>query len=157
MVEHVIRTVDRTVSYREVTASRGKVARAEPVAALYEQNRVKHAHSFPELEDEMCAMTSDGYAGDGSPDRADALVWALSELMVSSAQPVQPVFGTYSRSFGSNQFGHNNGIGNDSAGEIFASQPPEFWAARGIFHPHDRQMWIDGGVYKPPEIKEKLS
>jgi predicted phage terminase large subunit-like protein len=95
MVEHVIRTVDRTISYREVTASRGKIARAEPVAALYEQGRVKHAHSFPGLEDEMCAMTSDGYAGDGSPDRADALVWALSELMVSGAQPAQPCFGTY--------------------------------------------------------------
>jgi predicted phage terminase large subunit-like protein len=93
MVAHVIRTVDASVSYREVTASRGKIQRSEPVAALYEQGRVKHAHSFPELEDEMCAMTSDGYAGDGSPDRCDALVWALSELMVSGVEPVQPYFG----------------------------------------------------------------
>ncbi|MBR1237662.1 DNA-packaging protein [Bradyrhizobium sp. AUGA SZCCT0182] len=86
MVEHVIRTVDNSVSYREVTASRGKIARAEPVAALYEQNRVKHVHSFPELEDELCAMTSDGYVGDGSPDRADATIWALTELMIGHQQ-----------------------------------------------------------------------
>jgi len=86
MVEHVIRTVDGSASYREVTASRGKIARAEPVAALYEQGRVKHAHSFPELEDEMCAMTPDGYVGDGSPDRADAAIWALTELMLAHRQ-----------------------------------------------------------------------
>jgi predicted phage terminase large subunit-like protein len=96
MVEHVIRTVDANVSYCEVTASRGKVQRAEPVAALYEQGRVKHAHSFPELEDQMCAMTSNGYVGDGSPDRADALVWALSELMTAPLQPTAH-FGTYGR------------------------------------------------------------
>jgi phage terminase large subunit-like protein len=83
MVEHVVKTVDQNVSYKEVTASRGKVARAEPVSALYEQNRVRHARAFPELEDQMAAMTSDGYVGDGSPDRCDAAVWALSELMIS--------------------------------------------------------------------------
>jgi phage terminase large subunit-like protein len=82
MVEHVIRTVDRNVSYQEVTASRGKIVRAEPVASLYEQGRVRHAGAFPQLEDELCGMTSDGYVGDGSPDRADALVWAISQLMV---------------------------------------------------------------------------
>lgn len=88
MVEYVIRTVDPRVSYREVTASRGKVARAEPVAALYEQNRVKHVGGFPDLEDQMCAMTPDGYLGEGSPDRADALVWAITELMLSKPVPV---------------------------------------------------------------------
>ncbi|MBZ9939152.1 terminase family protein [Mesorhizobium sp. BR1-1-16] len=82
MVEHVIRTVDRSVSYKEVTASRGKVARAEPVAALYEQGRVKHVAGLADLEDQMCAMTPDGFIGDGSPDRADALVWAVTELML---------------------------------------------------------------------------
>jgi phage terminase large subunit-like protein len=97
MVEHVIRTVDANVSYREVVASRGKVQRCEPIAALYEQGRVKHAQSFPELEDQMCAMTSNGYVGDGSPDRADALVWALSELMVSDVQAGQCAFGSYGR------------------------------------------------------------
>jgi predicted phage terminase large subunit-like protein len=88
MVEHVIRTVDRSVSYREVTASRGKIARAEPIAALYEQGRVKHARPFAELEDQACALASDGFAGDGSPDRVDALVWALTELG-GVAQPLQ--------------------------------------------------------------------
>jgi phage terminase large subunit-like protein len=74
MVEHVIRTVDSAIPYRDVTASRGKIARAEPIAALYEQNKVRRAGNFSELEDQLCAMTGDG---DGSPDRADALVWAL--------------------------------------------------------------------------------
>jgi Terminase RNaseH-like domain len=81
MVEHVIRTVDQNIPYREVTASRGKVARAEPIAALYEQGRVRHAHSMIALEDQMLAMTGSGFAGDGSPDRFDAAVWALTELM----------------------------------------------------------------------------
>lgn len=87
MVEHVIRTVDRSASYKEVTASRGKVARAEPVAALYEQGRVSHVGGLPQLEDQLCLIGPDGYAGDGSPDRADALVWALTELMLSHAPP----------------------------------------------------------------------
>jgi phage terminase large subunit-like protein len=82
MVEHVIMTIDRSAAYKEVTASRGKVARAEPVAALYEQGRVSHVGSFPELEDQMCQIDASGFIGEGSPDRADALVWALTELML---------------------------------------------------------------------------
>jgi predicted phage terminase large subunit-like protein len=85
MVAHVIRTVDPRVSYKEVTASRGKVARAEPVAALYEQGRVSHIGGLSDLEDQLCAFGPDGYAGEGSPDRADALVWALTELMLAPA------------------------------------------------------------------------
>lgn len=82
MVEHVIRTTDKNVSYKEVTASRGKVARAEPVAALYEQGKVSHVGALPELEDQLCLMAPEGFGGEGSPDRADALVWAISELML---------------------------------------------------------------------------
>nr|WP_210242390.1 terminase family protein [Mesorhizobium sp. B2-5-11] len=85
MVEHVIKTIDATVPYKEVTASRGKVARAEPVAALYEQGRVSHVGSMPELEDQMCLIAPEGYVGEGSPDRADALVWALTELMLDGS------------------------------------------------------------------------
>jgi phage terminase large subunit-like protein len=79
MVEAVIREVDPAVSYRAVHATRGKRARAEPVAALYEQGRVSHCGGFPELEDEMCSAVTDGE----SPDRLDALVWALTDLMLS--------------------------------------------------------------------------
>lgn len=68
------------VNYREVRASRGKVVRAEPVAMLYGQNKVHHVGSFPLLEDELTSFTSAGHMGDRSPDRADALIWALSEL-----------------------------------------------------------------------------
>ncbi len=82
MVEHVIRTVDPRVSFKTVTASRGKSVRAEPVAALYEQSRVTHAEVFAELEDQMCLLTPDEYMGRGSPDRLDAMVWALTELML---------------------------------------------------------------------------
>lgn len=97
MVEHVIRTVDPSVSYREVTASRGKIQRAEPIAALYEQSRVRHVGNFTELEDQLAAMTGDGYGGDGSPDRADALVWALTELMTKPETPAAcfGVWGTH--------------------------------------------------------------
>ena len=80
MVEHTIRTVDADVSYKKIHASRGKLTRAEPVASLYEQGRIHHVGTFADLESEMCTWVP----GDAkSPDRMDALVWALTELMVS--------------------------------------------------------------------------
>lgn len=82
MVEAVIKAQDKSLPVKVITASRGKVARAEPIAALYEQGRVSHVGSFAALEDQMCAMTPSGYVGEGSPDRADAMVWALTELML---------------------------------------------------------------------------
>ncbi len=85
MVAEVIRQVDPLVPYKGVHASRGKVARAEPVAALYEQGRVKHMPGLDDLEDQMCKMTLQGFEGKGSPDRVDALVWALHELMIEPA------------------------------------------------------------------------
>lgn len=85
MVEAVIRAADKLVKYKEVTATRGKVVRAEPIAALYENGKVKHAGNFPDLEDQLCNMTAAGYVGEGSPDRADAMVWALTELMGGSS------------------------------------------------------------------------
>ena len=78
LVETLIRQVDPRTPYKAVRATRGKVTRAEPVAALYEQGRVRHAGSFPLLEDQLCAWT--GETGQGSPDRMDALVWAVTEL-----------------------------------------------------------------------------
>lgn len=85
MVEAVIRASSPDHPVKMVTASRGKVARAEPIAALYEQGRVSHVGGFAALEDQLCAMTPSGYVGEGSPDRADALVWALTELMLGNA------------------------------------------------------------------------
>lgn len=88
MVESVIRTADRNAPVKLVTASRGKHVRAEPIAALYEQGRVTHAHGLDHLEDQMMQMTASGYVGEGSPDRVDALVWALTELSnVSVSSP----------------------------------------------------------------------
>ena len=81
LVERLIRTVDPNVPYRGVHATRGKMVRAEPVAALYEQKRVHHMGTFPELENQMCTYT--GERPKPSPDRLDALVWGLSELSKS--------------------------------------------------------------------------
>jgi predicted phage terminase large subunit-like protein len=80
MVEATIKTADRSVPVKMVSASRGKAVRAEPIAALYEQGRVSHAPGLERLEDQMMQMALSGYMGDGSPDRVDALVWALTEL-----------------------------------------------------------------------------
>lgn len=85
LVENVLRGYDRNVSYKAVHASRGKRVRAEPVSSLYEQGKIHHVGAFDALEDQMCSFTPDGF--DGSPDRVDALVWALTELMVDKNQP----------------------------------------------------------------------
>jgi len=98
MVEATLRVVDDNVAYTAVHATRGKVVRAEPVAALYEQGRIRHMGAFTALEDQMCEFTPDldrskpkrdssdpsslGKGNRTSPDRADALVWAFTELLV---------------------------------------------------------------------------
>ncbi len=83
MVETVIRQVDQNAPVRMVRASRGKYLRAEPIAALYEQGRVRHAGALPQLEDEMCDFGPGGLPSGKSPDRLDALVWALTDLMLN--------------------------------------------------------------------------
>ncbi|MFC6487966.1 ATP-binding protein, partial [Nitratireductor sp. GCM10026969] len=85
MVGSVIATVNPGVPVKPVRASRGKWLRAEPVAALYAQGRVRHAQRFPALEDEMCDFGTDGLSGGRSPDRVNALVWAVTELMLGRA------------------------------------------------------------------------
>ena len=84
MVASVLKAADCALPVKLVHASRGKTARAEPVAALFESGRAKFAGAFPELEDELCGLVAGGgYAGPGrSPDRADAMVWAFTELML---------------------------------------------------------------------------
>jgi phage terminase large subunit-like protein len=106
MVENTLRMVDPNVPYAAVRASRGKVVRAEPVSALYEQGRIKHLGAFPKLEDQMCMFTTDldrsterrqaddpvGQRRKGdSPDRVDALVWGFTEILV---EPM-PSFGIF--------------------------------------------------------------
>ena len=85
MIESLLRQVDPTVSYRKVTATRGKILRAEPVASIYEQGRAHHAGSFQALEDQMCNYTPES---DFSPDRLDALVWAMTELMEGASSMI---------------------------------------------------------------------
>ena len=86
MVETVVRQIDPLVPFRGVHASKGKAARAEPVAALYEQGRVKHVRGLQKLEEQMGQMTVGGFMGKGSPDRVDALVWAIQDVMIDPAQ-----------------------------------------------------------------------
>ncbi|GAG01957.1 unnamed protein product, partial [marine sediment metagenome] len=76
MVEATLRAIDPSVPYKSVRATRGKLLRAEPVAALYEQDRVHHVGVFAELEEQQCTWIP----GKPSPDRLDALVWAVTEL-----------------------------------------------------------------------------
>ena len=80
-LEGLLRTVDASVPYRKVFATRGKAIRAEPVSALYEQHRIHHAGVFAELEDELCTWTP---ADPASPNRLDAVVWAFTELRLST-------------------------------------------------------------------------
>lgn len=89
MVEATLRQVDPLLPVKRVHARDGKAARAEPVAALYEQGRVRHAPGLSALEAQMCLMTPTGFDGAGSPDRVDALVWAIGELMRLGQAPDQ--------------------------------------------------------------------
>ena len=86
MVSTILATINPDVVVKSVYASRGKYARAEPVAALYEQGRVKHQKPFPELEDELCTF-GQSQSGSKSPDRADALVWAVTDLLLKPRRP----------------------------------------------------------------------
>ncbi|MEM9211226.1 MAG: ATP-binding protein, partial [Pseudomonadota bacterium] len=82
LVETLLRQKAPNIAYRAVRATRGKAVRAEPIAALYEQGRVFHAGRLDQLEDQMVQMTQAGFIGSGSPDRVDALVWALTDLVL---------------------------------------------------------------------------
>lgn len=87
MVRHVIQTARPRTNYKQVTASRGKAVRAEPFSALYEQGKVRHVGEFRELEDELVNFSTIGYVGGSSPNRADALIWALTELFPGIVAP----------------------------------------------------------------------
>ncbi len=86
LVQSVVRQVDPLVAFKAVHARVGKSARAEPVAALYEQGRVAHMSGLDKLEDQMCLMTVAGFQGQGSPDRVDALVWGLHEVVLEASK-----------------------------------------------------------------------
>jgi phage terminase large subunit-like protein len=100
MVETTLRMIDPNVPFAAVHASRGKITRAEPVAALYEQGRVHHVGVFPHLEDQMCAFARDAHgafdirSAGFSPDRVDALVWALTDLLVGQ-MPGEGIYEAY--------------------------------------------------------------
>ena len=80
------KSIDAGVPVKKVYASRGKYTRAEPVSALYNEGRVAHVGEFPELERQMCDFAADGLSNGKSPDRLDALVWALTELLLTTTR-----------------------------------------------------------------------
>jgi phage terminase large subunit-like protein len=80
MVRATIQAADRNAPVHLVTASRGKAVRAEPISVRYAQGQVHHVGRFGKLEDQLCAFSSAGYTGTGSPDHADAAIWALTHL-----------------------------------------------------------------------------
>lgn len=87
MVNAVIQAARPRTPFKQVTASRRKTVRAEPFSSLYEQGKVRHVGRFNDLEDELTGFTTYGYMGQGSPNRADALIWALAELFPAIVQP----------------------------------------------------------------------
>ena len=87
MVRHVIQTARPKTPFRKVTATRGKAVRAEPLSALVEQGKIRHVGMYPDLEEELAGFTTTGYRGDGSPNRADAWVWAFTELFGGMVKP----------------------------------------------------------------------
>ena len=94
MVQHTIQVARPRTPFKMVTASRGKVQRAEPFSALYEAGKVRHVGMFPKLEDELAGFSTAGYTGGKSPNRADSLVWALAELfpaMTSGSAKKKPI------------------------------------------------------------------
>ena len=94
MVQHVIQTARPRTPYKAVTATRGKVVRAEPISALYELGKVRHVGDFVDLEDELVGFSTVGFIGEKSPNRADALIWALTELfpgLTRSAEKLKPI------------------------------------------------------------------
>ena len=94
MVKHVIMTSRPRTAFKMVSATRGKVVRAEPFSALYEQGKIRHVGVYQPLEDELTAFSTIGYMGPNSPNRADALFWALTELfpgVVAGKKNVEPV------------------------------------------------------------------
>jgi phage terminase large subunit-like protein len=91
MVRYVIEQADRKAPVRVVSASRGKAVRAEPVSAFYDKGLVRHVGRFPQLEDQMLSFSTAGYLGERSPVRADALVWAITDLAVGTGTPAHTV------------------------------------------------------------------
>jgi phage terminase large subunit-like protein len=84
LLVQMFKSIDARVPVKKVYASRGKYSRAEPVSGLYAEGRAAHVGTFPELESQMCDFAADGLAHGKSPDRLDALVWAITELLLTT-------------------------------------------------------------------------
>jgi predicted phage terminase large subunit-like protein len=125
MVESTLRVVDPNIPYRGIHASRGKIVRAEPVSALYEQGRAHHVGAFPELEDQLCTFTP---GSTKSPDRLDAAVYALTELMVSASDGTAIIeyYRLLNEAEGRNTSPHSSSLGKLEAPETFVTlKPPD--------------------------------
>jgi phage terminase large subunit-like protein len=144
LVEATIRMIDQNVSYKAVHASRGKLIRAEPVSALYEQNRVHHVGLFAELEDELCTFSP---GSSTSPDRLDALVWGISDLLVSGV-PGYGIIEFYRRE--AMAAGGSAGAPRDDSADVRLAAPEGISA---VYMMSGRQCCVgpDGTVLASPE------
>ena len=126
MVQAVIQAANADLPFKEVHASRGKVIRAEPVSTLYDKGLVHLAGTFPEMEQQMLQFSTSGYSGDKSPDRADAMVWACTELAVDRA-PGQGLLDWYMQKAAEQQekgmMGHNGGPSLDDGAATVLLRP----------------------------------
>jgi phage terminase large subunit-like protein len=91
MVKQTIQVARARTPFKMVTASRGKVQRAEPFSAMYEAGKVRHVGLFPDLEDELAGFSTFGFIGERSPNRADALIWALAGLFPAITKTAKTV------------------------------------------------------------------
>ena len=133
MVRFVIRAADAHAPVQVISASRGKVLRAEPVSALYEQGLVHHVGRFAVLEDQLCGFTTQGYRGEGSPDHADALVFAITDLMLKESAAIIEF---YRRQVQENKqsgaSAPSEGTARPSTAVILLSAPPGISGAHGV-------------------------
>jgi hypothetical protein len=150
------------ISY--VPSARDRSAIYSDVLPLFNAGRIRLIDS-PRLVAQFAGLerraTVRGDRIDHAPgsfdDAANSAALALVLAVATPYQAPTPVFGSWTTSPMANQFGYNTASDyNASAGAVFASMPPEYWAARGIFHPNDRERYIREGIYKPPEAKEKV-
>lgn len=137
LVEATVRMADPTVPYKQVHASRGKVVRAEPISALYEQRLVHHVGCFDALEDQMCSFTSDFSRSQAgfSPDRVDALVWAITELAVD--KQVQAPVGAIGR------YSVSKFAGEGTANSLARAPAPDWYARGDRYAPGDPRWGLD--------------
>jgi hypothetical protein len=153
MVEATVRAADSNVPFREVHASRGKTVRADPVSTLYGKGIVHHLDIFPEMEEQMCNFSTAGYIGERSPDRVDAMVWGITDILVGSI-PHEGMLNWYiqeAKKLPQNnipklEIGWNTS-GHDALEELEVGSTVKMRTSSGVsvFYGHEGRRYVVGG------------